>query len=78
MCLAQRHKHTRQGERAMLCTTLVTLWTCFCGAMLVMVGSIVVWKYLGYTRQKDSNMLDCILAVVIGVVMTAAGIGLIA
>lgn len=62
----------------MLCNILVTLWVCFCGAVLVTVGGAVILKYLDCARQKNSNMVDCILAIVVGVVMTAAGIGLIA
>lgn len=62
----------------MLCNMFTILFTCFCGSILVIAGSIIVLKYLDYTLQKDSNMLECILAMVIGIVMIVVGIGLIA
>lgn len=59
-------------------TTLLTIMLCTISATLIGVGCVGIVVFARTFTQEDSNRLECVVAIIVSVIMTVAGIWMVA
>ena len=58
--------------------TLLTIMLCIISATLIGLGCVGIVVFVRMYPQENSNRLECVVAIIVSVIMTIAGIWMVA